>query len=1008
MNEELREYQRKLVNEKNEIILDLIDVRSARSLKDSEVDDIIEKRLSPIAKEYRKKIEEGLRTGYLKLAADKIRSAFVSANEEKDDDENYNADEWIALKKKEIANLIIEIEVELEIANVKKGQKHSKDDFIENSFNSGIKKILTDLQKRKRRSVPDAPKYVIFQDYVLDERKKFFLDWDVSVDKNKELINVSKMTLRELADYILEKELVFWTGGHDQWTDENDRNVVEAMMQRLWKDKHKISGVTDEAVESGSGEAGEFEKNSRGEILHYADLEVREIVSDLQILALFGTLNEKNKERTDGGVAEGKIDELQGRLSELQVSRERLNETTFAHPRYGLILYEMMRRMKDQPTLRKGAVPVLNEGFLPPGFGRTPIHDRVVQRNGEKLLLLGDRFTPEFDVDGNITGYNVDEYTPTEAGDVILYDYDPDPTKKGKPVTRITDDRVVKKRNGMDTLLVGDRLNKIIGENGKEIGYRWHDADAEEPGDEELYRYDPNFCYETLASDNGKDILKQYAAYLVKLIEEQRVEEQEAATAGRALNQSKIHFKELVGQRFPDPNDKRLGKSDIDRLQMYSRFLFFSFPFLTNILAVRQEKTQTPAHGFGNKDLPFIFLFDMPGFISHKSQRYANADTAYYYMLKFFPKFREGTIGAGGEAKRLNAARELVIKYDKVYSDGDENIAVVPKLPFGSSVFHTALSMVALASGDTSTLTGKAELYDGTVLGGSPTNPIYLSLGGKIAPKKQEPFNYGLVYTSLKAWDAFFTRILEDLPSNLSVEHIAEGGGKNKSLISEAYGTNIGQIKMSSTHTREKDQLPHLKDFNHLKLTANVLWDFVKRIFQEYGATSIEARIKLYEEIEKGFRHTAEVGGLSSGDAAYVLEEVLKRMSEPDKDGKLFGARNGGFAGMNPCLKYQETSVTGKRGKQLFEYVEALWNYKHMDAEGHVSRPFPFKLIGESKEVGRLIFNKEILRQAWDPDPEIRIYQEMLYGKVSDKKGGFVEGPVPAPFERVHLEKHDD
>ncbi len=905
------------------------------------------------------------------------------------------ADSWIARKEEELQELIIEIETQLSLDGISKGQKHNKDKEIELTFNAGAKAIILELEKRKRKAPVDVPKYEAFRLSIFTLREKFFKDWGVAVDKNEEVLNVGKMTLREVADYVLEKELVFWTGEHDGWTDENDRRVVDALVQRLWKDKDKISGLTKDAIPG--------EKRTDGSPHYFADLDVREIVSDLQILGLFGILNEKGAERKDDGVAEGRITQLESAMATLQISKERLNETTLAHPRTGLVLYEMLRRMKDQPALRDGKTPVLNEGKLPPGFGRAPVNDRIVQRGSTKIVLYGDRYKESFDESGNVTSREVVEYTPLEAGDTLIIDYSQ--TTDGF-VRKALPDRVVE-RNGMDVLLVGDRLNKIVNKDGKEIGARWYDPDQALPTDTNLYQFDPRFSYETLASDTGKDTLKKYAAHLLSLIEEQRLEEKDAKDQSRVLDWSKIHFKELIGFKFPDPSDEKFGKGDIRRLEMYARYLFFCFPFLTNILAIRQERTQTPSHGFNNKDIPFVWIFNMLGFISHKSQRYANSDNAYYYMLKFFKPLREGAYGAGGEARRLNAVRDLIIKYDKVFSDDQDNVSVIPNMPYGSSVFHTALSMLSLAPGDTSALSGRAELYDGTILDGTPDKPVFLSLGGVRAPKRKEPYNFSLLYTSIRAWDTLTTGSLQSLPGNLTIASIAEGGGKDKSFISQKYGDNVGQAKMSDTRTREKDKIPSLKEFNHLKLAANLIWDTVQRIFREYPANSIEARIKLYEELEKGFRHTAEVGGLSAGDSAEVLTWVLDKMSKPDRDGKLYGKGVGGFAGMNPCLAYREATIDGKRGKEVFEYVEALWNYKHSDAEGKVTKPFPFKLVAGTSGTGYVAINKQFVKHAFDPDPEIEEYKGMLYGYKMEK-GEKKKARLPEPIARINLDKHED
>ncbi len=1006
------------------------------------------------------------------------------------------ADTWIAKKEAEIEELIIEIETELELSGINKGDPHNKDSFIHETFNAGLKSILVELAKRLKTDALGKAKYEAFKTKLLAEnetgiRFKFFKEWGVKIDKNEELINVSKMTLADLADYVCTKELPFYNGTHDQWSDDNDRKVVDALIQRLWKDKDKVSGTSSDPVVFGSRKEQEkkngnpvFNPDGSPKMIdvpiyemrkvrvtkpdgseevvevprYFSDLDVRESVTDLQILALFGELNEKGKERKDDGVAEGRITELEAVMAKLQISKERLNLTTFAHPRYGRILYEVMRRMKDQPALKEGKVykPIrLEKGDASAVIGRDVVNDRVVLRNGKKVILIGDRKDSDFQdllpgdqllldyddtVNGVIPDITEDRLIKRHGEIIVLYgsrlkvslnpangeecgfeiiEQTPHLEKGDQPysgpIPKKINDRVVK-RNGMDKLLVGSRATKLISENGAEIGARLYDGDAAISGDIPLYEYDHRFTYETLASDTGKDALKKYVIKLLEDLETQR-------TGG------KVSFEQLQGIDLPDPNTE-LGEKDLKRLHMYARYLFFSFPFLTNILAVRQERTQAPAHGFNNKDIPYVWIFDMPGFIVHKSQRYANSDTAYYYMLKFFKEFEQGAYGAEGQAGRLNRARDLVIKYDKVYSDGEENVGVIPEMPYGSSVFHTALSMVAMSVDERALLEGYAELYNGKDYKIKPgklsdeekalgwtNDSLLLSLDGKakrINTQTQKPpmfYNFANLFTSIRAWDAFTTRVMQELPDKLSIVDVAEGKGKEKSLIGKVYGDNIGQAKMSSVKTPEKARIPELREYNHLTLAANALWDFVKRIFIEYEATSIDARIELYEQLEKGFKHTAEVGGLSSGDAAYVLSWVLDKMSKPDESGRLYGKGRNGFKGMNPCLGPQEATVTGTRGKEVFEYVEALWNYKHCDADGNVpeQKKFPFKLIPGIKVLGHLTWNVKLISQVFDPDPDIKTYEAMLYGKKYDSKSGkMVAAHLPAPFERIDVDKHDD
>ncbi len=941
----------------------------------------------------------------------------VVENNVSTNDEEQSTSEWIADKTSEIEDLKIRIETQLFLEGISKTERHSKDKFIESEFNNGIKNILIDLEKRKRSLSGDAQELDNFKIFISAERKKFFTEWNVSPDENEETLNVSKMTLREIADYVLRKELPFWTGEHDNWTDENDRKVVDALIQRLWKDNHKIVGLTNDFIPDPSNEKVPDPKENG---LRFSDLEFREIVSDLQILGLFGIMNVKGKERKDDGAAEGLLPELEACLSKLQMNnKELLNLTTFAHPRTGMILYEFLRRMKDQGALRKGEIPKLKRGEVPTGFGRAPMNDRLVMRNGQKVLLFGDRFIKELKENGEGMDDKFYEGTPLESGDVLILDYS---GTEVDPETRMPDgkirkpdgsewkeinDRVVK-RDNKDTLLVGDRLVKIVNGKGVEIGKKWYDYEPKDTTDMPLYEFDERFCYETLAADSGKARLRLYAADLASKLEDQRLEIKAAEIAGEEPDQSRIHFKELIGYQLPDPNDKQFGERDVERLKMYSRYLFFSFPFLTNILAMRQERTCTPAHGFANKDIQFTWIFDILGFIVHKSQRYGNSDTAFYYLLKFFPPLQEGHYGAGGDVRRLNQIRDLIIKYDKIFDDRAGE-SLFPKLPYGSSYFHTALSMLAMAPGEHTRLMGKAKLADGRILEGTQEKPVLLALGGeeKKNEKFKSPYNFSNIYTSIRAWDKFITDIAKDLPPKLNIQDIAGGGGKEKSLISQRYGDDVGQAKMSSTKTLEKDKDPNLADFDHLTMSAVFMWDTVKRLFRQFQSNSVEVRKNLYKEMEKGFIETASRGGLSEGSAATVLKYVLARMSSPDKNGKFY-AKDRSFAGMNPCLDALEPTVKSINAQRVFEYVEALWNYQHSDVNGNVVKLFPFKLANAGS-LGSGILNRPLInvRQALNADPDITKYQGYLLG-YEEINGKRRRVELPEPIKRINLEKHDD
>lgn len=918
----------------------------------------------------------------------------MPANDRENGENPESADEWIRKKRLEIDDVEEGIEVDLESIGIRMGQKHNKDEEITNSYNAGIRQISLDIKRRKRLYPSDAVTYDNFALEIEERKKRFFDVWNVVIDKNKEILNVEKMTLREIADYILENEFDFWSGQHNQSNDENERNTIEALHQRLWKNPHWVTGFSrDEVV----GEPG----------LKYADLEVREIVGDLQILGLFAFMNARGLEsgRIDDMAAEGLLPELENALAKLRIQKEQINLVTFAHPRTGMVLYEVLRRMKDQASLNKGKNPTLSRGNSPENLGRPLINDRIIERGGVKMLLYGDGIRKQYDSSGREIGEGFVEAQKLKPGDRVIFDYED--TANGF-IRAAVHDRVVK-RNGVDTLLVGDTMIRMIDKKGFEVGYKWYEREEELPGDEKLYEYDSRFCYETLSGPAGQPTLKEYATQMMRLVEEQRLEEKLAAEENREPNPDKIYFKDLVGFQLPDPNTE-LGGSDISRLIMQSRFIYFSFPFLSEALATRQRRTLTPAHGFANKDIPYTFLLDTEGFIVQKGERYGGADLAWYYLLKFFQPPKERQRGAGGEARRLGAVRNLIIKYDAIFDDDDTTVGFIPELPYGSKIFHTALSMAALEPGATSSLKGKAKLYDGTEIVGTFENPAYFGLGGKQKNSAQEPYPYQLVFTSMRAFEKILTTAVSGLPDKLNRAIIAEGVADKESIMKKMYGTDMGQAKMSSTKTKEKLEVPDLRNFDHMYVCSRIMWYMVKRVFQKYPADNVVDRINLYKAIEKAFMQASQGGGLSAGSAREVLTFVLSQMSKPDKHGKLYGVGVvEGFDGMNPCLSPIEPTLLGEKGAEVFEYLEDHWNYKHMDADGNVTSPFPFaRPVGDSK-LGYVSINPALkFRQVLAPDPDVALYESYLKGWKINEKGERVKVHLPEPIERIVTEKHGD
>lgn len=227
-------------------------------------------------------------------------------------------------------------------------------------------------------------------DEIIDD---FIKEWGLK-PYSKEVAEkeIDQMTVGEIIQEIIDKEVAFWTNLHETSPDERIRKLV-------YRVKYNLGGKGKgyESVGSRNGTENDY----------WASLEGRENMVRLQMYAVFAkTLHGKS-------YAEGDRTKTFESIDSVKLTRPELILGTTAHPVYGKLLAKVLELSQDLPILKTGGLPPENlwdelsknnptikkrletaREKIRKGE-RAVLHDRVVMRpvgggKFERVFLAGD------------------------------------------------------------------------------------------------------------------------------------------------------------------------------------------------------------------------------------------------------------------------------------------------------------------------------------------------------------------------------------------------------------------------------------------------------------------------------------------------------------------------------------------------------------------------------------------------------------------------------------------
>lgn len=534
------------------------------------------------------------------------------------------------------------------------------------------------------------------------------------------------------------------------------------------------------------------------------------------------------------------------------------------------------------------------------------------------------------------------------------------------------DDRVVlrKSKNGLlPVLLRGDIYWETKDPDDESIVIESGYIPAEEglPEDILLYEYSEKYNYESLASDTGRSTLGRMITDIMKMIDE---------------NPKKFGLSE---NDIPDDADKA-------KANFFAKKLFYSFPFLSYILAKRKEETQTDSHNTDlEESINWMLVYSPLGHAIHSSQRYGAANVAWMWLLPYYPELKSGHYGASGDAERLNKLRRLMILHQECFFDtsafagqifkkeeGDD--VLLP--PFGVSEFLSPLDIITPSPQEKVALKGNGVGRKGEILSASSSRPVYLGFNGEICSasdgKKGVSIlrSFELCKTAIDGWLEFLKRTLDVMSEELELDDIVEGEGTKKGIVGQLMGDCLGKAKMFFSEKNEWKGT-ELERFDHLYGVARpILWHLIERIFYAYRYTDINSRRVLFAKVLEAIDHNMSKGGLSSSSSSRMAASMFKTMSGSGKD-RRYGVM-GGFEGMNVSLAPPDESSWGKRRENVFNYLKALWEWERETSKEGVYVYGEFPLLNSFG----ILKPSVAISQKLNPQTHIAYYQQMMRKEV--------------------------
>lgn len=600
--------------------------------------------------------------------------------------------------------------------------------------------------------------------------------------------------------------------------------------------------------------------------------------------------------------------------------------------------------------------------------------DLPILRTGKlpKRELWG---TNEINVDETIE----ERYKRDEDGNIVE-------DEEGNPIINPLNDRVVI-RDGKKIFLKGDVWQGGDSENPNPETMFFSNGEPMQPNDQLYLEADGKFNYASLSGNLGKEVAKTMHHKVMEAIKNN--------PERYGLQQSDI----------PEAQDKQ------DLVYFYTQMLFYSFPFLTYILAKSQERTQTASH---NKDLEekfdWILVFSPLGKAIHDSERYGDF-VSWMWLLIYYKKLESGKFGAAGETKRLNEFRNLLIAHQRALF-GDAIDKVVDQIDihktFGESEMLSPYKMLTLAPKEYVRLMGASRLTDekdeggnrkennlidrdGHEIKGTVEKPYLLGLTGEKIDKKgrHEAYSFDLMLVAVSGWLKLLKGIVEGIPPGSVTSETLKGKGEKKGDVGDLLGIIAGTIKMYETESITLPGYDVLEGFAKYPLFHKIL-----RLFHAAKSNDIDGRKKMFQALENQLLLAATRGGLSSGHAQEMTLWVLKQIR--GEDSKRYG-RNAftGYEGMNIGLAPRETMANSKRKHDVIEYLRLLWEWKSKDSKGNETLgEFPLSEKVDSKFgfIKPHIWINPVLRK----NPDVIYFSQMALRQTA----------LETPLGREGLETH--
>lgn len=520
-----------------------------------------------------------------------------------------------------------------------------------------------------------------------------------------------------------------------------------------------------------------------------------------------------------------------------------------------------------------------------------------------------------------------------------------------KNISKLNDRVVI--RGGKRVFLAGDRLIEVIDESkdindpSRVISHKFTPGEKEEDGEEVYLEANSKYSYNTLSGNLGKEVAKMMQKDIIAMIRDKK------------------NFKKF-GLKESDVSD---SEEVLDKVGYFAFSMFYSFPFLTYILAKSQERTQTAAHG---KDLhdeyDWGLVFSPLGKAIHESDRYGDF-VSWMWLLIYYKELKNGMFGAGGDPDRINEFRKLLIAHQRALfgHSVDDYVGKIDLLEtFGESEFTSPYKMVTLAPTEHVRLMGKEKWSEPELdadgkpikVAGDPSAENPRKIGPGKDEKTPDPaHSFDLLNVAISGWVKLLQSVVEEIPVGSVTSENMRSKGKNKGLLGELFAVIAGTLKMWETGSVTRgNPSEHKKQFNALQGFAQyAILHKIDRLFHAAESGMIADRKKMFQAAETQLSHaiglTGGGGGLAGGASQQMGLWILNRIrgeGDHEKYGKDTGLFGSGFKGMRSSFSPPPEFGNSDHKDYIIDYLELLWNWTSKYSGGNILGPFPLSKKSDS------------------------------------------------------------